>query len=122
MITIDNAPNQVNITVFDEFTLADYKEFEEQINYKIQFHGKVNLLLDLRAMVGFTIDVAWEDIKFSRQHSRDFGRIAVLTNDQWATWSAWVSQWFVDADVRVFEEEDEATAHAWVAGAEGVAG
>ena len=62
---------------------------------------------------GFTLDVAWEEIKFSRQHAGDFRRIAVLTDDQWLTWSAWVSQLFVTAEVWVFDDEDEA--RAWLA-------
>jgi stage II sporulation SpoAA-like protein len=112
MITTDQGPNRVDVMVFGEFTLADYKEFEEVVNFKVQFEGVVNLLMDLRQMVGFTVDVAWEEIKFSRQHAHDFGRIAVLTTDQWATWSAWLSQFFVDAEVQVFE--DEAEARAWL--------
>lgn len=112
MITTDHGPNRVNVTVFGEFTLADYKEFEELVDFKIQFEGVVNLLMDLREMAGFTLDVAWEEIKFSRSHAHDFGRIAVLTSDQWTTWSAWVSQFFVDAEVKVFDEEGDA--QAWL--------
>jgi hypothetical protein len=115
MITTDHAPGLVSIAVFGEFTLTDYKEFEDLVNYKVRFEGSVNLLIDLREMVGFTLDVAWEEIKFSRKHSHDFGRIAVLTSDQWATWSAWVSQLFVDAEVQVFDEEAEA--RGWLAAA-----
>lgn len=113
MITVDQGPNRVNVVVFGEFTLADFKEFEEAVLFKLKFEGVVHVLMDLRAMTGFTLDVAWEEIKFSRQHSRDFGRIAVLTTDQWATWSAWVSQLFVEADVEVFHDEDDA--QAWLA-------
>lgn len=112
MITTDHGPNRVNVAVFGEFTLADYKEFEELVDFKIQFEGVVNLLMDLREMAGFTLDVAWEEIKFSRSHAHDFGRIAVLTSDQWTTWSAWVSQFFVDAVVKVFAEEGDA--QAWL--------
>lgn len=112
MITTNMAPNLVAVSVFGEFTLGDYKEFEDQVNYKVQFEGKVNLLMDLRDMVGFTLDVAWEEIRFSRKHANDFDRIAILTSDQWVTWSAWVSQIFVSADVRVFD--DEAEARAWL--------
>lgn len=110
MIASEQTGNRINVTVFGEFTLADYKEFEEQVNYKVQFSGPVDVLLDLRKMVGFTLDVAWEEIRFSRQHANDFRRIAVLTEDQWISWSAWVSQLFVSAAVRVFEDEDEASA------------
>jgi hypothetical protein len=113
MISTENTEKMVAVTVFGEFTLADYKEFEDVVNYHIQFEGQVDLLFDLRQMVGFTLDVAWEEIKFSRQHAGDFRRIAVLTEDQWLTWSAWVSQLFVSAEVRVFDDEDEA--RAWLA-------
>jgi hypothetical protein len=68
----------------------------------------VNLLFDLRQMADFTLDMAWEEIKFSRAHSHDFGKIAVLTDSQWVTWSAWLSQTFVDADLQVFGDEQEA--------------
>ena len=116
MITTDHRANLVTVAVFGEFTLPDYKEFEELVNYKVKFEGPVNLLFDLREMAGFTLDVAWEEIKFSRQHAHDFGRIAVLTEDQWLTWSAWVSQLFVDAEVVVFADEGEA--RAWLEEAE----
>ena len=97
MITTNHSGNMVSVTVFGEFTLEDYKEFEELVNYKVKFEGPVNLFFDLRQMAGFTFDVAWEEIQFSRKHSHDFGRISVVTEDQWITWSAWISQIFVDA-------------------------
>jgi hypothetical protein len=53
----------------------------------------VNLLFDLRAMIDYTLDVAWEEIKFfSREHNHDFTKIAVVTDDQWITWQAWLSR------------------------------
>ncbi len=108
MITIDHDNNLISVAVFGEFTIADHKEFEELVNYKVRFEGPVDLFFDLREMAGFTLDVAWEEIKFSRKHAHDFGRIAVLTEDQWITWSAWLTQIFVDAEVLVFDDELEA--------------
>lgn len=108
MIVTDHQDKLVTITVYGEFTLADYREFEELVNYKVKFQGPVNLLFDLRQMADFTLDMAWEEIKFSRAHSHDFGKIAVLTDSQWVTWSAWLSQIFVDADLQVFDDEQEA--------------
>lgn len=116
MIVIDHQDHVISIAVFGEFTLADYKEFEELVNYKVKFEGPVNLFFDLRQMAGFTVDVAWEEIKFSRAHAHDFGRIAVLTDSQWVTWSAWLQQIFVDADLRVFD--DESGAREWLASVE----
>jgi hypothetical protein len=112
MIVIDHQQSRVSVSVFGEFTLADYKEFEEVVNFKVQFEGPVDLLFDLSQMADLTIDVAVEEIRFSRAHAGDFKRIAVVTDSQWVTWSAWLSQAFVNADVEVFP--DAAEARAWL--------
>ena len=108
MIVTDHQDALVTVAVFGEFTLADYREFEEVVNYKIRFQGPVSLLFDLREMAGFTLDVAWEEIRFSRAHAHDFQRIAVVTESQWMAWSAWLSQIFVDTEMRVFDDASEA--------------
>jgi hypothetical protein len=108
MITIEQTDKVVNVAVLGDFTLADFKTFEEQSLYMLKSPGEVDLLFDLRAMVDYTLDVAWEEIKFfSKQHNHDFSKIAVVTDDQWITWQAWLSRIFVDADIRVFTDYDE---------------
>jgi hypothetical protein len=114
MITIKQSGNLVNAAVLGEFTLADFNQFEDQVLVALQTPGPVNLLFDLRDMIRYTVDVAWEEIKFfSRDHQHDFNKIAVVTTDQWRTWEAWLSRIFVDADIRVFTDYKEAS--AWVA-------
>ena len=112
MIAIDHKENLVTVNVLGEFTLADFKEFEELVLYKTKFTGPVRLLFDLREMIGFTVDMAWEEVRFSREHGSDFDRIAVVTDSQWLAWSAWLQQLFVSADLRVFGEETEA--RTWI--------
>ncbi|MBP7203032.1 MAG: STAS/SEC14 domain-containing protein [Propionivibrio sp.] len=112
MIVIQQEPRRVVVNVYGEFTLADYKEFEDMVNYKVKFEGPVDLLFDLREMIDFTLDVAWEDIVFSRAHADDFTRVAVLTDSQWVAWSTWLSKFVISAELRVFGEEDEA--RAWL--------
>jgi hypothetical protein len=111
MIVTQHQPRRVEITVYAQFTLADYKEFENMVN-KFKFEGPVDLLFDLREMADFTLDVAWEDIVFARAHANDFKRIAVLTQSQWVAWSAWLSRIFVQAQMQVFGDETEA--RAWL--------
>ena len=113
MITIEQTKDSLNIAVLGEFTIADFKQFEENTLYKLQTPGEINLLFDLRGMIDYTADVAWEEIKFfSRQHNHDFTKIAVVTSDQWLTWQAWLSRLFVDAEICVFQDYDEAK--TWV--------
>jgi hypothetical protein len=112
MITIQEADNLISVAVFGEFTLADFREFEEQVLYKSRADRKVDVLFDWRDMLDYTVDVAWEDIKFIREHGNDFGRIAIITDNQWRAWAAWVFNLFVDADIRVFS--NYADARTWL--------
>lgn len=113
MITVDQNQGLVSIAVLGEFTLDDFREFEEYLLAKDLFDGSCKLLFDLNEMAGFTVDMAWEEIKFSRFHGSDFKRIAVVTHSQWVAWSAWLEQLFVSADLRVFEDVVEA--RSWLA-------
>ena len=119
MIVIQQKPSRVEVNVYGEFTLADYKEFEDMVNYKVKFEGAIDLYFDLREMIDFTLDVAWEDIVFARAHAHDFNRIAVVTDSQWISWSAWLSQIFVRADMRVFDDDIEA--RSWLDAEDGTA-
>ncbi len=112
MIVVDQKEGLATLAVFGEFTLTDIREFEEVVNYKVKFEGPVNLLVDLRQMAAFTLDVALEEIKFSRTHAQDFRRIALLTSSQWVRVSAWLSGIFLNSEVAVFE--DQAEAQAWL--------
>lgn len=112
MISVKVRDNVISMAVLGQFTLDDYKEFEEAVLYGIKFKGVVNLLIDLRDMLSFTLDVAWEEIRFSRQHANDFDRVAILTNNEWVAWSTWINRLFVNADIELFD--DLAAAEAWV--------
>jgi hypothetical protein len=116
MIKLDTNGNQIAVTVMGQFTLDDYREFEQAVGYGVQFQGAVNVLFDLRDMLSYSVDVAWEELKFSREHKNDFDRIAILTGDQWVAWSMWVNRLFMSADIRLFDDLD--MAQDWVAGGE----
>lgn len=112
MIAINVKDNVISMAVLGRFTLEDYQEFEEAVLYGLKFQGVVNLSIDLRDMLSFSLDVAWEEIKFSREHANDFDRVAILTSNEWIAWSAWINRLFVNADIRLFDDLNEAT--IWV--------
>ena len=113
MIVTDHQPHRVHVTVFGEFTMADYREFEDTVNYKVKFEGPVDLLFDLSQMASYTLDVVWEELRFSRTHAHDFEHVAVVTDSQWVTWSAWLSQIYVETEMKIFADRGEA--EAWLA-------
>jgi hypothetical protein len=104
MISIATQGNQISVSILGEFTLTDYQAFEQAVLHNLAFEGGVYLLVDMRDMVSYTVDVAWEDIKFASQHRYDFRKIALVTGSEWQTWLAWVYRLFMDADIRVFDE------------------
>lgn len=112
MITIQHEGGLITTGVFGEFTLGDYRQFEREVLERLRVQGKVDLLLDLRDMQSYTLDVAWEDVRFVREHAHDFRRVAVISDDQWTVWLAWLTRLMVDAEVRVFDEE--AGAREWL--------
>ena len=113
MITVEEERDYLRATIFGELTLSDYREFEQAIQRELDAALKVKLLIDLTRMSGFTLDVAWEEIRYSREHAHDFRRIAVVTDNQWTSWLSWVAAAFTDAEVRLFD--DVAGANAWLA-------
>ncbi len=119
MIQLQVEGTRITVQVLGTFTLADYKEFEEAFIFSRKFQGPMNVLMDLRDMLSFSVDVAWEELRFTRQHAADIRRIAILTGSEWVTWSAWLNRLFVDAEIRVFD--DTAMAEAWLAEGQGAA-
>jgi len=112
MIAIEQQETLICVSVFGELTLEDFTEFEQHLIDKDLFDGSCSLLFDLTEMAGFTIDLALEEIKFTRLHGGDFKRIAVVTDSQWLAWSAWMERLFIGADLRVFEDVE--AARAWL--------
>lgn len=105
MITTDVSAERVEMRAYGTITIADCKIFEEISNYRLKFNGPIDLLLDLRSMTNCSLDVAIEELSYVRTHPKDFRKIALLTDDQFITWGAWLSQFFTEADIRVFETE-----------------
>lgn len=114
MIVIEEEKDLLKATVYSELTLSDFQELEAAVSNELKTTPKIKLLLNLTNMAGFTLDVAWEDIRFTRAHAHDFKRVAVITSSQWVTWLGWLPAAFTDAEVEQFEDMD--AANAWLHG------
>jgi hypothetical protein len=108
MISVEQEDGLSVVGIFGEFELADYKRFEHEVTAQLARQGRLSLLVDLRDMLGVTVDVALEDIRFTREHAGDTGRIAILSERDSVAWTAFLSQWLVAAEIRVFDEESAA--------------
>ena len=114
MITISYEEAYIHIIVTGEFSLKDYKEFEENVLYQFKFQGRTNILFDLSQMLDYTLDVAIEELRFLRKNQNNFGRVAIVSHDQFIGWSTWLNALLSDADIRHFDEVSDAC--AWIVG------
>ncbi len=112
MITIQHEGGLTVVGVFARLEIADFRRLEEEIESQLRLPGRLDLLVDMRGMLGYTLDVAFEDLRFTRQHAHDVGRIAILSENDAVIWTALLSELFVRAQIRVFD--DERFAREWL--------
>lgn len=108
MITVQHEGQLTIIGVFGTFEIEDFKRIESEVEQQLRSLGKIDLMVDLRGMLDYTLDVAIEDIRFTREHARDVGRIAILSDRDSVVWTALLSRLFVRAEIQVFDNEDGA--------------
>jgi hypothetical protein len=106
MISIEHEGSLTVVGVFGEFNVDDYRKFEQEVGTQLKAQGQVNLLIDLSGMLKYTIDVALEDIRFAREHARDVGRIAIISQQDMVAWVALLTSLFIDAELKVFDSEE----------------
>jgi hypothetical protein len=105
MITIQHEGKLTVVGMYGRLELADFRKFEEEVVQQIAATGQVDLLVDLQGMIGYTLDVALEELKFTREHARDVGKIAILSENEGVAWTALLARFFVKARIRVFDSE-----------------
>lgn len=105
MITVQHEGPLTIVGVFGTFEIEDFKRIEAEIGQQLHSLGRIDLMVDLTGMMNATLDVALEDIKFTREHAHDVGRVAILSEQDSVIWTALLSRLFVQAEVRVFDSE-----------------
>jgi hypothetical protein len=113
MISIREQDYGLDVALFNEFTLADFKLFEEALTKRANEIGKPDILLDLSELKDFTLDMAMEELKFVRAHESNFGRIAIVVGDVWIRLAARISELMTHTTQAHFDTVEEA--QAWLA-------
>ena len=108
MISIRQQSYGLNVALFNEFTVEDFKLLEQSVADVLQEHEQPDLLLDLSLMRDFTIDMAWEQVRFARQHMGEFGLVAIVVNDWWIELGARLSNLLSLQHAKYFKTAEEA--------------
>lgn len=112
MITTDVFSSRLEMHAFGRVTVDECRELEHLSDYRIQFGRPLDLLLDLRQMESCSIDALVEQIRYGRAHAHDLSRVAIVSDSTMVAWIALLSQAFIDAEIRVFD--DDASAREWL--------
>lgn len=112
MISIREQSYGLNVALYNEFTLDDFRQLEQALLESKQKIRLPDILLDMSLLKDFTIDMAVEQIKFLNEHENDFGRIAVITDDVWIKLAARLSSLITNQHPKYFD--DVAQAQAWL--------
>lgn len=113
MISIQNTDYGLDVAIFNEFTLDDFKAFEQAILTRVKQGDRPSLLIDLTNVLDFTIDMAIEELRFTFEHDSEIGKIAIAVTDTWMNIAAHLAGWFVENTLKYFDNAEEA--RAWIA-------
>ena len=112
MISISEQSYGLNVALFNEFTLEDFRLFEDALLQASQKVHRPDVLLDLSMLNDFTLDMAVEHLRFVRAHEADFGRIAIVVDDIWIKLGAHISSLLTQQHPKYFD--DAASAQQWL--------
>lgn len=69
---------------------------------------KLNVLIDITELDGWTVNAAWDDFKFGMKHRREFEKIAVICSQRWQKGVMQVSNWFMPGEIKSFDNHHDA--------------
>jgi hypothetical protein len=108
MISIREQEYGLDVALFNEFTLADFKLFEQALLKRVAELGTPAVLLDLSELKDFTLDMALEELRFVRAHDKDFGRVAIVVSDVWIKLAAHLAGLLSHGRTQYFDSSDAA--------------
>ncbi|KZE34976.1 SpoIIAA-like protein [Crenobacter luteus] len=112
MISIREQAYGLDVALYNEFTLADFKLFEDALTKRLAERDKPDVLLDLADLKDFTLDMALEELRFVREHEADFGRVAIVVTDIWIKLAAHIAGLLSKTRCQYFDTVEEA--QAWL--------
>lgn len=113
-IGIERVGEQVFIAIraVGKLTHQDYEVMTPMFEAALQEvpYAKVDVLAYLSQFQGWELRAAWDDFKLGLKHGAQFNKIAMVGNQQWQSIAANVGSWFVDGEIKAFNDRQQALA------------
>ena len=119
-IGIESIGNNIflSLKAVGKLTHEDYKIITPIIDSALEGvkEPNVNVLIDGTELEGWELRAAWDDFKLGLKHGNEFHKVAIYGNKNWQEITAKIGSWFISAEVKYFEDVDQA--FAWLDDAE----
>ncbi len=104
----------VAFKVSGHLTDDDYQRFLPRLTTLIHKYAPLSVLLELEDFRGWDLKAAWDDLRFSKQHDKDFERIAIVGAKPWQKWMTALGRAFLSAEIRYFDRDRMQEAWDWL--------
>ncbi|RXK01043.1 STAS/SEC14 domain-containing protein [Arcobacter sp. CECT 8986] len=93
-----------------KLTHEDYETILPMIDNALEriTEPKIKALVDCSKFEGWELQAAWDDFKLGLEHGNEFEKIAIITNKKWLEISSSIVSWFIQGEIKNFENEQEA--------------
>ncbi|WP_158260072.1 STAS/SEC14 domain-containing protein [Zobellella endophytica] len=116
----DNHTLYLTIKIYGDIAYDDFRAMEQQLEQTLATmdRPRIKALVDMIDFGGWEARAFWEDIRFTRKHGDEFGKLAIVGVEFKEKLMARVADWFLlSSQVEYFEHLDQA--RAWLEQDEG---
>jgi hypothetical protein len=115
---LDREAGVLTLRPHDDLEVADFAGVSEVLDPYIEREGRLNgLVVVADEFPGWdSLSAMTSHFRFVRDHHRNIGRVALVTDDRFLSLLPRLAKHFVDAEVRRFDKDAEERARAWAAG------
>lgn len=100
----------IKMKLIGKLTHEDYETIVPLIESSLASveYPDISLLVDATQFDGWSLEAAFDDLKFGLKHNEDFKKIAFVGNKSWQEYGVKLSNWFMSGSMHYFENIDEA--------------
>ena len=112
--TLTERTDVIGIACEGKLSESDVKRMHALLHERLAIAGKPGLVVDLTNFDGYTgPNTMREDFRMDVAHRNDFRRIAVICDETWAAWGAWLANALTRAEMRWFDRDKRNAAAEW---------
>ena len=110
----ESQDNVIGVQVSGTLQRADYEDITALLRQRIEQHGKICILFEMKGFEGWKPTALWEDVKFDVRYNKAMKRAAMVGDKPWENWVTKLAAPFAHAEVKYFERSQLEEAWTWI--------